>query len=286
MPLFSDREQGPRPTTSEKFSLSCWKGILSIIQVALSNDSFAQSFPDICPDGTSICATSEFDFRAALEGHALPPLREVLPPTYDVLDLLEFCHEKISKVINQHSHPYYSHCHLGFDRAEGQREFRVAINRILERNGLAYKLNENGQIERLAPPVLHEALVVATFKTSDEALNELLNVARRKFLNHRSEVRKEALEKLWDAWERLKTFEGSDKKKSSEALLDKACAEPKLRAMLGEEARCLTKIGNEFMIRHHETDKIPISTTEHVDYLFHRLFALISLLLRSTSHGG
>ncbi len=285
MTLFSDREQGPRPTTSEKISLSCWKGILSIIQVALSNDSFAQSFPDICPDGTSICATSEFDFRAALEGHVLPPLREDLPPAYDVLDLLEFCHEKISKVTHQLAHSYYGHCHLGFDRAEGQREFRTAINRILERNGSVYKLNENGQIERLAPPVLHEALIVATFKTSDEALNDLLNVARRKFLNHRSEVRKEALEKLWDAWERLKTIEDSDKKKSIGVLMQKACAEPKLRETLDEEARRLTKIGNEFMIRHHETDKTPISADNHVDYLFHRLFALISLLLRSTNHG-
>jgi hypothetical protein len=32
----------------------------------------------------------------------------------------------------------------------------------------------------------------------------------------------------------------------------------------------LTEIGNRFMVRHTETDKIPITESAHVDYLFHR----------------
>jgi len=37
------------------------------------------------------------------------------------------------------------------------------------------------------------------------------------------DVRRESLEKLWDAWERLKTVEpGGDKKAQAKALLDKS----------------------------------------------------------------
>ena len=46
------------------------------------------------------------------------------------------------------------------------------------------------------------------------------------------------------------------------------------------EARELTNIGNTFMIRHSETEKVPIKESEHVDYLFHRMFALILMILR------
>jgi len=44
----------------------------------------------------------------------------------------------------------------------------------------------------------------------------------------------------------------------------------------------LTDIGNEFMIRHTETSTVPISQSHHVDYLFHRMFSMIRLLLRAS----
>jgi hypothetical protein len=57
----------------------------------------------------------------------------------------------------------------------------------------------------------------------DETLDELLETAREKFLNRALNVRKQGLEKLWDAWERLKTIEpGKDKKAQATAILDKA----------------------------------------------------------------
>lgn len=34
------------------------------------------------------------------------------------------------------------------------------------------------------------------------------------------------------------------------------------------------------MIRHTETDKVPIRGSDHVDYLFQRMFAIIRLLLK------
>lgn len=146
---------------------------------------------------------------------------------------------------------------------------------------LSMSCKKNGQIIRLAPPVLREALQSTTFSTGDSELDAMLEVARKKFLDPDIEVRRESLEKLWDAWERLKTIlPGKDKKVSIGKLLEKASPESKFREVLEKEARELTDIGNTFKIRHSETKQIPVEYSEHVDYLFHRLFAIIQLLLR------
>ena len=92
---------------------------------------------------------------------------------------------------------------------------------------------------------------------------------------------------MWDAWERLKTIEpGKDKKAQATALLARGSKEPNFLARLDKEAMELTEIGNKFMIRHTETDKTPITESAHVDYLFHRMFSLIRLLLKASGRGG
>ena len=131
-----------------------------------------------------------------------------------------------------------------------------------------------------------ESLACSTFATSDPILDGLLETARKKFLDPDVHDRREALEKLWDAWERLKTLEAEDKKRSVGLLLDKASRDSRFREVLEVEAKTLTEIGNSFMIRHTEVGKAPIRQDEHVDYLFHRMFDLIRLLLRTTGRGG
>ena len=151
---------------------------------------------------------------------------------------------------------------------------------------MAFELKE-GEVTRMAPTGLQEALARTVFHTGDRALDEMLEDARHKFLNRDLKVRRESLEKLWDAWERLKTLElGKDKKAQATALLAKASREPHFLARLEQEATELTEIGNSFMIRHTETDKIPISDSAHVDYLFQRMFAMVRLLLRCGGRGG
>ncbi|MHC2994932.1 MAG: hypothetical protein IBV53_05470 [Candidatus Atribacteria bacterium] len=140
---------------------------------------------------------------------------------------------------------------------------------------------------RLEPVVLREMLASAVFQSKDQELNRLLNLAREKFRDPDVNIRREAVEKLWDAWERLKTLEpGPDKKKQIEALLMRAIPQSEFRERVNQEAIALTNIGNDFAIRHAETNKIIISESEFLDYLFHRLFALIQMLLRRTNRGG
>ena len=131
-------------------------------------------------------------------------------------------------------------------------------------------------------PVLR-TVVSGGFRTGDTVLDELLGLAQSKFLVNNPNLRKEALEKLWDAWERLKTLEsGKDKKDSVRILLDKTAHDPAFRKTLETEAQELSAIGNSYMIRHTEIGKATLSSPEQVEYFFHRMFALMRLILRAT----
>ena len=165
-------------------------------------------------------------------------------------------------------------------------EFVTGVNRVFEREKIAFELSDNGEIKRLGAPVVSDLIVQTVFRTGDDALDELLETARAKFINRDPVVRREALEKLWDAWERLKTLEpGKDKKASVTVLLDRVADGP-MRERLETEAKELTAIGNKFRIRHSETDRHPIEVDRHVDYLFHRMFSLVYLLLDGTDRVG
>lgn len=134
---------------------------------------------------------------------------------------------------------------------------------------------------RPVPPVLFEAMGNLP-PSGDATLDALLRDARLKFKDPAPKVRAEATEKLWDAWERLKSLEVQGNKRLSVArLLDQSSPEPKFRELLELEAKELTEIGNTFHIRHFETDKVAIQQSEQNDYLFHRMFALVHLLLFS-----
>lgn len=283
---FSDRERGPRARTKPEVEAPAWGGLVALIASYISNGGFGIDFPEPCPDGRGPTGTDSHAFGLALRAE-IPdidwPLRaEAVPHTLSALDLVEFCYSHVAEPIEGSYHSFFGHSHLTFDRSKGRAEFRDRVNRILSRNGIALALEEDGGISRLAPPILDEELRRAAFDTGDATLDALLEAARARFLSPDPALRREALEKLWDAWERLKTLEpGADKKASATALLDKAADEPTYRAVLEQEAAAVTKIGNSFRIRHSETSQVEIRAEDQVDYLFHRLLALILLLIRA-----
>jgi hypothetical protein len=75
---------------------------------------------------------------------------------------------------------------------------------------------------------------------------------------------------------------GGDKKVKVTALLDKTTKGTRLRAFLETEAKELTAIGNSMRIRHSEATQEKVEKSEEVDYLFHRAFSFIRLILRAT----
>ena len=283
---FSDRELGPPARTKLEVEAPAWGGLVALIDSYVSNGGFGIDFPEPCPDGRGPTGTDAHTFGLALRAE-IPdidwPLRaNTVPRTLSVLDLVEFCHRHIAEPIKGAYHSFFGHLHLSFDQPKGQADFRDRVNLILSRNGVAFALEKDGRISRLAPPVLDEEIRRATFETGDSTLDLLLETARAKFLSPDPANRREALEKIWDAWERLKTLEpGKNKKASTTTLLDKAADEPTYRDILEQEAKALTSIGNTFCIRHSETTQVEIRAEDQVDYLFHRVFVFILLLLRA-----
>lgn len=283
---FSERETGSRARTGETINQVVWNGIAALIQSLVADGSFGISFPDICPDGSDVVGTNANAWSCVLLAEhpemEWPFRTDTVPSTLAILDLLEFTHGHIAKPVQGPYHDFFRHHHLSYDLQVGRREFVQRVNRLFARNGLAYEIGVDGKVCRLAPAVLRESLQTTALQTGDETLDGMLESARVKFLNPNAKVRREALEKLWDAWERIKTIEsGNDKKAQVKALLDKAAAEPNFRGLVETEAAALTAIGNNYLIRHSETNRTQIGDDAHVDYLFHRLFSLITMLLKS-----
>lgn len=280
---FTDRELGPKPKVEQEFSTAAWGGIVALLTRLINNGSFGLDFPEQCPDGHEIIGTDSDTFWMALRAE-VPGMPESLgddaPPAPVIMDLLEFCCLHVADPIQGSNHSYFQHHHLSFNQEHGRANFRGEVNRLLARNGLAFELRKDGHATRLAPPVLRESLTLAIFNSGDADLDGLLEAARSRFLSPDPDTRRESLEKLWDAWERLKTIEaGKDKKARTARMLEIAASEESLRSALNVEAQELTRIGNSFQIRHRETNQVRLACDEHVDYLFHRLFAFINLVL-------
>lgn len=152
------------------------------------------------------------------------------------------------------------------------KEFKEILNDSLEIDDgmdLSYLLDLNVNVELLFD---------RKTKTNDEQLDLLINEAKDRFFIPKD--KQIALEKLWDAFERIKTYFNSNKKKSSTELVTKASEGFDFK-LIEDEFKLLTKIGNEYKIRHHETDKKEVAKSKHIDYLFFRMLSLIDLCIKS-----
>jgi hypothetical protein len=295
---FSDRENGPRARTEQFISPVVWAGVVATVQALINSGAFGLYFPERCPDGQAICGCDQ-DAIAASVVAEMPGLTWPLetsrlvddsflkqrepfaPDTLLILDFVEFVYASVAKPIPGKHHDFFNHHHFTFDQPPGQEEFRATVNRIFSRNGVAFEMLSTGRIVRVLPPVLGEELKRTIFRTGDRTLDNMLDECRIKFSDRNPLVRREALERLWDGWERLKSLaDPSDKKKSIKIILDATSAEPSLRERLESEAIELTSIGNSHLIRHSEVNQVPVIDVDQVDYLFHRLFAMIQLVLR------
>ncbi|QTA81299.1 Uncharacterized protein dnl_36320 [Desulfonema limicola] len=302
MEYYSDQLKGYKTRDKDKIPHNVWGGIVATINGLINSNAFAKYFPKNCPD-EGIYSTDQDAFQLALKAE-VPDIKfpfitekpknddvwatekEPFTPDYLlILDLIQFSHEYVSEPIKGKYCKFPGHYHLNFDEEIGKENFRDKINRIFVRNGISYQLQNNGNITRLAPEILGEFLYSTRFQTQDQMLNQMLEDARKKFLNPDKNIRRESLERLWDAWERIKTIlNPNDKKKSVGLLLDKCADEPKFRELIDAEAISLTKVGNTFQIRHSEIGQIEINRSEQIDYLFHRLFSLILLAIRKNQN--
>lgn len=93
-----------------------------------------------------------------------------------------------------------------------------------------------------------------------------------------------AVEKLWDAFERLKTYYCSptiDKKKSANKIvMDMSNNQQPFIDLFEKEFHELTLLGNNFRIRHHETTKTDIQDKRHYEYFYKRCLSLVSTAIQ------
>ena len=292
MQYFSRREIGPLARDNEEICDEGWGGIRALIQAGVEDGAFGLAYPENCDDGPIAIGTNHVAFRDAMRAH-IPglgtwPWRNTsdVPSTLDILDMIEFCWKNIAKPSNiiPHRDFYYPHNHLlEFDVNAGREHFRADIETIFSSHGIAYQLTEDGLIERLTDPVLRETLTNQDFDTGDTELDDLLNKSKLKFLDPDPEKRREALEHLWDAWEKLRSLDGQGGvSQRAAAMLDAAAgpASPQFREALHKEAHEIYSLGNNHDIRHRNMHQERLARNEHVDYLFHRMFSLIQMILR------
>ncbi|ARD47551.1 AbiJ-NTD4 domain-containing protein [Sporosarcina sp. P33] len=285
---FSDRELGAKELKSEEITTSVYNGLVGIYKRFEKN--FSYDYSENCPDNNLICGTDVQLLNAAIKAQ-IPNIEIPINVKWDdeedidkyaLLDFIEFCYSKIVDISEDDYHSYFKHYHISFQTTENEKEkFRSEVNQIFSRNGVSFYLDSDGMVKRRLPTQLDAVLENLNIKSKDDRLNELLNLAIENIRKPQEINRQIALEKIWDAFERIKTFyDPNDKKSSAQTLVTNiAAGTADFNLILDSEFKSLTDIGNKYQIRHFEANKIQIGSLKQVDYLFYRMIALIDLCL-------
>lgn len=304
MAYYTERH-GMRRPVAKTYDISIEKYALLLHCCEKYYNNLAWKYPEECPDGHGCCGIDHEQFRMDLR-YEIPTLYRdnadcIAVPTvhynifssndeedeYDqfaLLDLIEFFAKNVRDVVVGGFHSYWGHHHLTCQNSRNVcAQFRDEINDIFRKTGLLYELNTDLQVERIVEnSPLTPAVESAIAAVKEAGARELLQEA---ILLHRSpypaDIR-DAVEKLWDAYERLKSYYTTMKKdKSTEKIVnDMAAGQAPYVTLFDTEFRALTKIGNGFRIRHHETDTVEITDVRYYDYFFNRCLSLIALAIQ------
>lgn len=263
------------------------------------NNNIAWAFPEECPDGWPNCGLDESKLSTTMT-FEIPELYKdrngvIAKPSnyygnideynqYALLDFIEFMAWYIKDYKSVDYHGFFRHDHLkSLETFNSREEFRTEINAIFDKTGLLYQLTSQGSVERkVEKTVLSPKIVQEIQQIKEQGLKDLLNEAIDLFKQPHPKARRDAVEKIWDALERLKTYYADLSKKQSAIKIvnDMANGETEFINLFNDEFNALTKIGNGFRIRHHETDKIEITDNKYYDYFFNRCLSLIALTLQ------
>lgn len=116
----------------------------------------------------------------------------------------------------------------------------------------------------------------------EQTLKDLILEAEHHYRSKDINSKQRALEKIWDAFERVKTYYYTyNKRDSIEKIIQKISNEDTdLKNRLDAEFKELTEIGNNYQIRHFETNKKPITDIRIKEYWYTRCLAIINLVIR------
>lgn len=160
--------------------------------------------------------------------------------------------------------------------------FEAQINAILKLNEIAFQLN-NGKLITTFDAQINKNSLAPVYEAG---LKELLQEASKYYDENNLQI---AVEKLWDAFERLKTYYAPalDKKKSVNKIIEDMSGKlSPFRDLYEKEFQELTAIGNNFRIRHHELTKVDIEDKRHYEYFYKRCLSLIATAIQYLVNRG
>lgn len=223
-------------------------------------------------------------FKDEYDRICVPP-RDDEYDQYALLDLIEFFAQNIKDISERWNNERYQNYKIidCFDTSDIFEKFQKEINEIFTESGLLYELTNEKMVERivenspLTKEIENDFVAVQEIGTRD-----LLKDAVVLYKTPNPTARQDSVEKIWDAFERLKTYYTAlDKKKSSQKIVnDMANGNNDFIDLFDDEFKKLTEIGNRYRIRHHETNKIDITDDRHYDYFFNRCLSLIALAIK------
>lgn len=267
-------------------------------------DNIAWKFPEECADERGCCGLDKIrladEMRYEIPGLFINEYGQVSVPRevngmysngqsdekyyqYALLDFIEFMYVNVHDIIKKGYHEYYNHYHLlTLSSKRIMINFLDDINACFSKTGLLYKLSANGEVERVIPnDVVTPDIVNKVLSVKEPGTRELLQEALILHRSHAPNAARDSVKTLWDVFERMKTYYDADKKKSSNQIVtDMSEGSEDYRKLFEEEFFKLSKIGNDFRIRHHETNKIDITDERYYDYFFNRCLSLIALAVQ------
>ena len=155
-------------------------------------------------------------------------------------------------------------------------KFENDINTIFKLNNINVEIR-NEQIHFINNKTIG---VDDSININEVGLEELIRIAEDLYNKGNYSY---AVEKIWDAFERMKTYHFTlDKKKSAEKIInDISYGNEHIKKMFDNEFKVLTDTGNSYRIRHHEINKIDIIKELHYKYFYKRCLALISVIVEN-----
>jgi hypothetical protein len=148
---------------------------------------------------------------------------EVVPSTNIQLDVIEFIFQYVSKPIAYEYDEYHRISYpIGFDTAKGRYDYTVSVNRIFQRNRIAYKLDK-GKITRVHDEILDNRFQESCTSYSAK-LNSEVKQAVDLFTSRNPENIKTALTTIANAFELTKTLAFPEDKKKSAQYICKSIA--------------------------------------------------------------
>lgn len=161
------------------------------------------------------------------------------------------------------------------------------VNDLLKRLNQPYQLVA-GEIHYHASEVLDAPVEsLDGVNVRDETLRAYLEHARGAFFDARKDRRLEGLRAVYDAFERIKTLHGEDKKESASRTAAELARFEELQPHFENLFRTYTAIGNTANIRHSERDKVVLDEDGVlVEHLFYSVWALVRGVLSRESGEG